>query len=123
VPPRIVTILGRLRQDLTADLSPDAIKPACQEEKDSWRDRILNPVITIYPILLNRKLHGVFRAHQRPIIDFTPGRPQATGRKGKKLHEATIRPRSRWVLSPGESDQVVIWHKPKSQPRWMSKDE
>ena len=74
-------------------------------------------------ILLNRKLHGVFRAHQRQIIDFTPGRPQAAVGKAKKPHEATIRPHSRWVLSQGESDQVVIWYKPKIKPKWMSKDE
>ncbi len=279
MPPRIVTILGRLRQDLTADLSPDAIKQACQEEKYSWRDRLLNPVTTVYlfllqvlhgntacshtvhfgrwnftdsaycaarkrlplgvlrrlagriaerfrtaataastwhghrvwlldgssfsmpdtpelqaafgqpggqkkgcgfpvanflalfdlasgmllriepaplrsselsrcavasadlhpgdvvlgdrgfcsyahlAILLNRKLHGVFRAHQRKIIDFAPGRPQAVAGKAKKPHEATIRPHSRWVLSQGKSDQVVIWFKPKHKPRWMSKDE
>jgi Transposase DDE domain len=279
VPPRILTILGRLRQDLTADLSPDALRQACQEEKYSWRDRILNPVTTVYlfilqilhgntacqhavhfgqwnftdsaycaarkrlplgvlrrlaarvaervrttttaastwrghrvwlldgssfsmpdtpelqaafgqpggqrkgcgfpvakflalfdlatgmllrvepaplrshemsrcaaataglltgdvalgdrgfcsyahiAILLNRKLHGVFRAHQRQIIDFTPGRPQAVGGKTKRPREATIRPHSRWVLSQGDSDQVVIWYKPKIKPKWMSKDE
>ena len=38
-------------------------------------------------------------------------------------HEATIRPHSRWVLSQGDSDQVVIWSKPKSHPRWISKNE
>jgi hypothetical protein len=279
VPPRILTILDRLRQDLTAELSPDAIKQACQEEKYSWRDRILNPVTTIYlfilqilhgntacshtvhfgrwnftdsaycaarkrlplgvlrrlatriaerfrtattaastwhghrvwlldgssfsmpdtpelqaafgqpgnqkkgcgfpvakflglfdlatgmllriepaplrshemsrcgvatagllpgdivlgdrglcsyahiAILCNRQLHGVFRAHQRQIIDFTPGRAHATGKKGKTPHEAKIRPNSRWVLSQGDRDQVVIWHKPKIKPKWMSKEE
>ena len=66
-----------------------------------------------FAILLNRKLHGVFRAHQRQIIDFTPGRPQAPRGKAKRPHEATIRPHSRWVLSQGDSDQVVIWYKPK----------
>jgi hypothetical protein len=76
-----------------------------------------------FAILLNRKLHGVFRAHQRPIIDFTPGRPQAPRGKAKKPREATIRPHSRWVLSQGDSDQVVIWYKPKYPPKWMSKDE
>jgi hypothetical protein len=279
VPPRILTILGRLRQDLTADLSPDAIKQACHEEKYPWRDRVLNPVTTIYlfilqilhgntacqhvahfgqwnftdsaycaarkrlplgvlrrlagwiaerlrttttaastwcghrvwlldgssfsmpdtpelqaafgqpggqkkgcgfpvakflalfdlatgmllrvepaplrshemsrcavatagllpgdvvlgdrgfcsythiAILLNRKLHGVFRAHQRQIIDFTPGRPQAAKEKGKKLRDATIRPHSRWVLSQGDCDQVVIWNKPKYKPKWISKED
>jgi hypothetical protein len=279
VPPRIVTILGRLRQDLAADLSPDAIKQACQEEKYSWRDRVLNPVTTVYlfilqilhgntachhtahfgrwaftdsaycaarkrlplgvlrrlagrvaervrttamaastwyghrvwlldgssfsmpdtpelqaafgqpggqkkgcgfpvakflalfdlatgmllrvepaplrshemsrcaaatagllpgdvvlgdrgfcsyahiAILLGRGLHGVFRVHQRQIIDFTPGRPRAVGGKAKTPREATIRPHSRWVLSQGDCDQVVIWSRPKSKPRWMSRDE
>jgi hypothetical protein len=279
VPLRIVTILGRLKQDLAGELSPDAIKQACEEEKYSWRQRALNPVTTVYlfilqilhgntacshvvhfgpwnftdtaycaarkrlplgvlrrlagrvaqrvrtamtapstwhghrvwlldgssfsmpdtpelqaefgqpsgqrpgcgfpiakflalfdlatgmllriepaplrshemsrctiatsgllpgdivlgdrgfcsyahlTILLNRKLHGVFRAHQRQIIDFTPGRPQASRGKAKRPREATIRPHSRWVLSRGESDQVVIWYKPKYPPRWMSKDE
>jgi hypothetical protein len=74
-------------------------------------------------ILLNRNQHAVFRAHQRQIIDFTPGRPQAAPGKAKKRREVVIRPHSRWVLSQGESDQVVIWSKPKSQPRWLPKDE
>ena len=264
MPPRIVTILGRLRQDLATELSPDAIKQACQQEKYSWRDRLLNPVTTAYlfilqvlhgntacshavhfgrwnftdsaycaarkrlplgvlrrlaaqvagrvraattaaatwhghrvwlidgssfsmpdtpelqaafgqpggqkkgcgfpvakflalfdlatglllrvepaplrshemsraavatsgllagdvvlgdrgfcsyahiAILLNRELHGVFRAHQRRIIDFTPGRRPASPGRGKGRREATIRPNSRWVRSRGDSDQVMI---------------
>lgn len=279
MPPRIVTILSRLRQDLTADLSPEAIKHACLEEKYSWRNRILNPVTTIYLFILqilhgntacqhtvhfgrwnftdsaycaarkrlplgvirrltgriaegvrttatapstwhshrvwlldgssfsmpdtpelqtafgqpggqkkgcgfpvakflalfdlatgmllriepaplrshemsrgvaataellpgdivlgdrgfcsyahiatlyNRKLHGVFRAHQRRIVDFAPNRPQAVKGKAKTPREATIRPHSRWVLSQGACDQVVVWSKPKRKPQWMSKDE
>ncbi len=31
-------------------------------------------------MLLSRELHGVFRVHQRQIVDFTPGRPQAPRR-------------------------------------------
>jgi hypothetical protein len=280
VPPRIVTILARLKQDLAADLSPDAIRLACQDEKYTWRERLLNPVTTFYLFILQvlhgntscqhtvhfgqwnftagaycaarkrlplgvyhrlvgtvaervrdsataastwrghrvwlldgssfsmpdtpelqkafgqpggqkrgcgfpvakflglfdvatgmllriapaplrshemsraaaattglepgdvvvgdrgfcsfahiallraRKLHGVFRAHQRQIIDFTPGRPPAPRGKGKgRPREATIRPHSRWVLSQGVRDQVVIWYKPKVKPRWMTKDE
>ena len=277
--PRIVTILGRLQQDLAVELSPDSIERACQEEKYSWRKRLLDPVTTLYlfilqilhgntacshtvhfgrwnftdsaycaarkrlplgvirrlaarvaqrvrtsttgrstwhnhrvwlldgssfsmadepelqaafgqsgsqrkgcgfpvakflalfdlatgmllrvepaplrshemarcavatsgllpgdivlgdrgfcsyahlAILLNRRLHGVFRAHQRQIIDFTPGRSQAARGKAKGPREATIRPHSRWVRSQGESDQVVTWSKPKSRPRWMPADE
>jgi hypothetical protein len=279
VPPRIVTILGRLQQDLAAELSPDAIERACKEERYSWRQRVLNPVTTVYlfvlqvlhgntacshvvhfgrwdftdaayraarkrlplavlrrlaariaervrtattaestwrghrvwlldgssfsmpdtpelqaafgqpgnqrpgcgfpvakflalfdlatgmllrvepaplrshemsrcaaatagllpgdvvlgdrgfcsyahiAILLGRDLHGVFRAHQRQIIDFTPGRPRAAVGKAKGPREATVRPHSRWVRSQGDRDQVVIWYKPERKPTWMSKDE
>ena len=279
MPPRIVTILGRLKQDLADELSADAIQGACKEEKYSWRNRALNPVTTVYlfilqilhgntacsqavhfgqwnftdsaycaarkrlplavlrrlagqvaerfrtattaeatwrghrvwlldgssfsmpdtpelqaafgqpsgqrkgcgfpvakflalfdlatgmllrvepaplrshemsrcavatsgllpgdvvlgdrgfcsyahlAILLNRKLHGVFRAHQRQIIDFTPGRPEAAKGKAKAAREATIRPHSRWLRSQGESDQVVILYKPKCKPKWMSEGE
>jgi hypothetical protein len=28
-------------------------------------------------LLVVRGLHGLFRAHQKPIVDFTPGRPRA----------------------------------------------
>ena len=57
LPPRIVTILDRLRQDLADDLTPDAIKLACNEEKYSWRERLLNPVTTVYLFIL-QILHG-----------------------------------------------------------------
>jgi hypothetical protein len=73
-------------------------------------------------MLLNRKLHGVFRAHQRQIIDFTPGRPGGPGDKRKRPN-AVIRPNSRWVRSQGNSDQVVICYKPKVKPTWISKEE
>lgn len=279
MPPRIVTILGRLRQDLAASLSHDAIVRACRQEGYSWRDRVLNPVTTVHlfllqilhgntacqhtvhfgrwnftdsaycaarkrlplgvlhrlaagvaqrvrtattaasnwrghrvwlidassfsmpdtpelqsafgqpggqrpgcgfpvakflalfdlatgmllrvepaplrshemsrcgvatagllagdivvgdrgfcsyahiAILLNRTFHGVFRAHQRQIIDFTPGRPRAARGKAKPSRAATIRPHSRWVRAQGDCDQVVSWSKPKSRPRWMSNEE
>ena len=57
MPLRILTILGRLKQDLADELSPDAIEQACEEEKYSWRDRMLNPVTTVYLFLL-QILHG-----------------------------------------------------------------
>src|SRR6516164_10237322 len=57
MPLRIVTILGRLQQDLADELSADAIERACKEEKYSWRQRVLNPVTTVYLFLL-QILHG-----------------------------------------------------------------
>ena len=55
--PRIVTILGRLKQDLADELSPEAIEQACKEEKYSWRKRVLDPMTTLYLFIL-QILHG-----------------------------------------------------------------
>jgi len=68
-----------------------------------------------------RGLHAVFRMHQRRIVDFTPGRAQAPGQP--KRTRAPGLPHSRWVRTHGDSDQVVIWYKPKSKPKWMTAEE
>jgi hypothetical protein len=65
-----------------------------------------------------RGLHAVFRMHQRRIVDFTPGRAQAPA-KSKRARAPGL-PHSGWVLTHGDSDQVVIWYKPKSKPKWMT---
>ncbi|MHC5540815.1 IS4 family transposase [Singulisphaera rosea] len=70
-------------------------------------------------LLRGRKLHGVFRIHQKQIVDFTPGRPGTRG--GAK--DMPGLPRSRWVLAQGDSDQVVVWYKPKGKPSWMTAEE
>jgi hypothetical protein len=70
-------------------------------------------------LLVQRVLHGVFRIHQKQIVDFTPGRPG--GRRGSK--DLPGMPRSRWVLANGESDHVVVWFKPKRKPSWMTAEE
>ena len=57
MPLRIITILGRLKQDLAGELSPVAIEQACKEEKYSWRKRALDPVTTVYLFIL-QVLHG-----------------------------------------------------------------
>jgi Transposase DDE domain len=71
-------------------------------------------------ILIGRGLHGLFRVHQKQIVDFTPGRPRATTRE---FDGAAGLPHSRWVRAQGDSDQVVIWYKPRSKPVWMSREE
>jgi hypothetical protein len=58
-------------------------------------------------------VHGVFRAHQRQIIDFHPHRKQARkGQQGK--------PRSRWLKRLGKHDQLVEYFKPKERPAWRT---
>jgi hypothetical protein len=71
-------------------------------------------------LLIERGVHGVFRIHQRQIVDFTPGRThrQPGGKKGPKGL-----PSSRWVRCLGMTDQVVAWLKPKNCPAWMTAEQ
>jgi hypothetical protein len=71
-------------------------------------------------VLVKRGLHAVFRIHQKQIVDFTPGRPQAM--RGPCQNSAA-RPYSRWILAQGDSDQIVVWFKPKQKPEWMTSQE
>jgi hypothetical protein len=57
MPPRIVPILDRLRQDVSGCLTKKATNDACRQSGYSWRDRVLGPVTTIYFFLL-QILHG-----------------------------------------------------------------
>lgn len=59
-----------------------------------------------------RGVCGLFRVHQRQIIDFRPGRkPRRKGQRG--------RPRSRFVRRLGRHDQLVAWARPQARPKWM----
>jgi hypothetical protein len=67
------------------------------------------------------RLHGLFRAHQRTIIDFRPRRrhlPPGTS----VLGQAGV-PRSRWLKRLGPRDQLVEYYKPKQRPAWMSPEQ
>jgi hypothetical protein len=69
--------------------------------------------------LFARGLHGVFRLHQRQIVDFTPHRPyNAPGQKRRKGL-----PTSRWLRQLGVTDQLVQWFKPKERPDWLRREE
>jgi hypothetical protein len=72
-------------------------------------------------LLRRRKLHGVFRAHQRQIIDFRPYR--AYNRPGEKPKKG--RPTSCWLRRLGQRDQLVETFKPpaNSRPTWMSAED
>jgi len=70
--------------------------------------------------LLGRGAHAVFRAHQKLIVDFAPGRPH-TGPRDQRA--AAGRPRSRWLRSLGALDQVVEWFKPRDRPAWMTAED
>jgi len=68
-------------------------------------------------LLISRGVHAVFRLHQKPIVDFTPGRRHARPRQ-KRVPKG--RPRSRWIRAGGTMDQVVESFQPKDRPAWMS---
>jgi hypothetical protein len=67
--------------------------------------------------LRGRQLHGVFRAHQKQIVDFRPHR--AYNHPGRGRHQKG-RPSSRWLKRLGVRDQLVEYFKPKRRPDWMS---
>ena len=69
-------------------------------------------------LLLRANLHAVVPAHQRRIVDFTPGRAHAHPCKGKSTKRAG-KPRSHVVRSLGRDDQLVEYFKPVEQPAWM----
>ena len=70
-------------------------------------------------LLARRKLHGLFRAHQKQIIDFEPHR--AYNRPGKRAKKGL--PTSRWLKRLGNHDQLVEYFKPKIRPKWMLEEE
>lgn len=67
-------------------------------------------------------IYGLFRMHQKQIVDFRPHRKHR-GKKGKSKRSKGKRPipRSRFVKRLGRWDQLVEWIKPDSKPKWMSK--
>src|SRR5206468_5466450 len=71
-------------------------------------------------LLVARGAHGVFRIHQRQIVDFTPHRVHAGA--GPKDAPKGL-PRSRWLRGLGLTDQVVAWPKPKECPEWMTAEQ
>ena len=70
-------------------------------------------------LLSARGLHGLFRAHQKQLIDFTPHRPHNP--PGHKRVGGL--PTSRWLKRLGKHDQLVEYRKPKIGPEWLNAEE
>jgi Transposase DDE domain len=68
-----------------------------------------------------RGVQGLFRAHQKQIIDFRPHRRHATSRSRKAGQ--TGLPSSRWLKRLGKHDQLVEYVKPKERPSWLTEAE
>jgi len=71
-------------------------------------------------LLSQRKLHGVFRAHQRVLVSFRKDR-KLVGKQpqGTKARRAT----GRLIRKLGKFDQLVEYCKPQQRPEWMSEEE
>jgi hypothetical protein len=65
-------------------------------------------------LLFLRDMHGVFRCHQKQIVNFRVNRKHTGKHKPKKRM-----PRSRYVKRLGRYDQLVEYVKPKTRPKWM----
>ena len=65
-------------------------------------------------LIVLRKMHAVFRCHQRQIVNFRIGRKHT-----KQSKPLTGLPRSRYVRRLGRDDQLVEYSKPKTKPAWM----
>ena len=65
-------------------------------------------------MLVEAGLHGLFPVHHRRIVDFTPHRPHVS-----EDNPDPGLPRSRWLRSLGENDQIVEYFKPASKPAWI----
>lgn len=70
-------------------------------------------------LLFQRGLFGIFRAHQKLLVDFTPGRPHVVPGQGKSdKHKG--KPRSKWIEKLGPEDQIVEWLRPLKVPAWLT---
>jgi len=72
-------------------------------------------------LLLARKAHGLFRVHQRQIVNFRPHRRATAGRPRKKGEKGL--PTSRWLKRLGKHDQLVAYLKPDHRPAWMTDEQ
>jgi hypothetical protein len=68
-----------------------------------------------------RGVHGLFRVHQKQIIDFRSHRRHATAHSRKEGQ--TGLPRSRWLKRLGKHDQRVEYVKPKERPSWLREEQ
>jgi hypothetical protein len=64
----VTNVLQRFKTDWAAQLQPEAIHAACEAAGyTAWRDRLLNPVITVQLILF-QILHGITACRHLPHL-------------------------------------------------------
>jgi Transposase DDE domain len=74
-------------------------------------------------LLIEARMHAVFRLHQRQLVSFRIGRmhvpPSPPFAKAKGVRGL---PRSRWLRWLGRLDQQVEYFKPPACPQWISSE-
>lgn len=68
-----------------------------------------------------RRIHGLFRAHQKQIISFRIGRLHRPMR-GPAPEDKGL-PSSRWLKRLGHRDQLVEYFKPVKRPVWITEEQ
>ncbi|MBV9921636.1 MAG: IS4 family transposase [Pseudonocardia sp.] len=120
---------GMLQKALTAPLRTHDLRNAWRMHPEMQPDDVLvgDRAFGSYAHLAQLReagLHGVFRLHQRTIVNFRKGRvhrpPHLRGYARKFFRGATGLPRSRWVRWLGQRDQLVEYYKPAQCPKWMT---
>jgi len=83
-------------------------------------------------MLFSRGIHGLFRVHQKQIVDFRPHRKyRKSYQKGRKVSGKRGRakpsrpmPRSKFIKRLGKHDQIVEWFKSAAgRPKWISDEQ
>jgi hypothetical protein len=104
----------------THDMAHAADLHALMEEGDVLVGDCAFATFAHLALLLRENLHGLFRGHQRQIVDFTPGRK--CRRQQPKSRRKGV-PTSRWIKTLGKDDQIVEYRKPPRGPAWMDPEE
>jgi hypothetical protein len=68
MPGTVSHVVKQFHHDSTHQLEPEAIRSACHDIDYQWRQRLLDPVVTIQ-LFLQGGVHAVFRVHQTHIVD------------------------------------------------------
>lgn len=74
-------------------------------------------------MLFCRGAQGLFRMHQKQIVDFRPHRKCQRGSKRRRKHKGKRPPTSKFIRRLGKHDQIVEWARPKQKPKWMQAEQ
>ena len=83
-------VLAQIKDDWTAVLSEEHLTRVCREAGATWRNRTLNPVVTIYVFLL-QVLHGNTAMTNLPRLSGKRFTPAAYGQARQRLPRAALR--------------------------------